>query len=103
MRTRVERVGGATACDGGLPAGSERGNPGPMWNDPYLETCCRSALHRLSLCDERGRPDGTRAELKDARCLDRLEHLGFAVHVDDCYRMTEAGVARHDREIMKVA
>ncbi|NPD66848.1 hypothetical protein HN018_04590 [Lichenicola cladoniae] len=74
-----------------------------MWNDPYLETCCRSALHRLSLCDDRGRPDGTRAELKDARCLDRLEQLGFAVHVGDSYRMTEAGVARHDREIMKVA
>ncbi|MGI4744865.1 MAG: hypothetical protein ACRYFY_02310 [Janthinobacterium lividum] len=60
-------------------------------------------MHRLSLCDDRGRPDSTRAELKDARCLDRLKQLGFAAHIDDHYRMTKAGVARHDREIMKVA
>ena len=47
-----------------------------MWNEPYLETCCRSALHRLLLCESAGRPDHTEADLKDARCLDRLTELG---------------------------
>ncbi|WP_419731138.1 hypothetical protein [Lichenicola sp.] len=73
-----------------------------MWNEPYLETCCRSALHRLSLCDETGRPDGSVAELKDARCLERLEQLGLASHAGARFRLTEAGVARHNREIMKL-
>ncbi|MBE7209802.1 MAG: hypothetical protein INR65_02190 [Gluconacetobacter diazotrophicus] len=70
-----------------------------MWNEPYLETCCRSALHRLRLCGDAGRPDAHRAELKDARCLDRLEQLGFATHEGAQYRITQAGLARHDSEI----
>ena len=74
-----------------------------MWNEPYLETCCRSALHRLSLCDDDGRPDDSVVALKDARCLERLEQLGFASHAGARYRLTAAGVARHDREIMKLA
>lgn len=74
-----------------------------MWNEPYLETCCRSALHRLRLCGPEGRPDAGRTELKDARCLDRLDQLGFAVHAQDRYRITPAGAARHDQEIMRVA
>ncbi len=74
-----------------------------MWNEPYLETCCRSALHRLLLCGGAGRPDAHRAELKDARCLERLEQLGFAAHVGDHFALTPAGRARHDREIRKVA
>ena len=74
-----------------------------MWNEPYLETCCRSALHRLLLCEEVGRPDASRTELKDARCLDRLEQLGLAACAAHRYRITPAGRGRHDREIMKVA
>ncbi len=74
-----------------------------MWNEPYLETCCRSALHRLLLCGGTGRPDAHRAELKDARCLDRLEQLGLAVHVGDHFAITPSGLARHDQEIRKVA
>ena len=74
-----------------------------MWNEPYLETCCRSALHRLLLCGHAGRPDAHRAELKDARCLERLEQLGFAVHVESHFAITPDGRARHDREIRKVA
>ena len=73
-----------------------------MWNEPYLETCCRSALHRLRLCGEAGRPDGHREELKDARCLDRLQGLGLAVHDVDRYRITIAGQARHELEIAKI-
>jgi hypothetical protein len=26
-----------------------------MWNQPYLETCCRSAIHRMILCGDMGR------------------------------------------------
>ena len=73
-----------------------------MWNEPYLETCCRSALHRLLLCGEDGRPDGHRQELKDARCLDRLHALGLAAHRGARYRITPAGRERHASEIMGV-
>ena len=43
-----------------------------MYDEPYLETCCRSALHRVRLAGEAGRPDG----LKDGPCLHRLEAMG---------------------------
>lgn len=67
-----------------------------MWNQPYLETCCRSALHRLMLAGDPGRP---RSE-KDAPCLDRLTELGFAQPgPDGRYRLTLAGRQRHDAEI----
>ena len=45
-----------------------------MWHEPYLETCCRSALHRLTLVGGPGRPDG----LKDGPCLERLQAMGLA-------------------------
>ena len=44
-----------------------------MWNEPYLETCCRSALHRLMLSGPIGRPPG----LKDGQCLIRLAGMGL--------------------------
>jgi hypothetical protein len=70
-----------------------------MWNQPYLETCCRSALHRLALAGDLGRP---RSE-KDAPCLDRLTELGFAVPgPDGRYRLTAEGCQRHDSEITTV-
>jgi len=69
-----------------------------MWSQPYLETCCRSALHRLLLCGGIGRPPG----LKDGRCLERLAALGFAAQRDDGrYVLTRAGLARYDTEIGK--
>jgi len=69
-----------------------------MWNEPYLETCCRSALHRLTLCGDAGRPSG----LKDGRCLDRLAGLGLARRrPDGRYEPSEAGLARHARDILK--
>ena len=74
-----------------------------MWNEPYLETCCRSALHRLKLCGEAGRPDAAEADLKDARCLERLTDLGLAAHDGGRYRINKAGLARHATEIRKVA
>ena len=67
-----------------------------VWTAPYLETCCRSALHRLLLCAEIGRPDG----LKDGPCLARLAGEGLAYRrADGRYALSEAGRARHAREI----
>jgi hypothetical protein len=69
-----------------------------MWDEPYLETCCRSALHRLVLCGELGRPEG----LKDGSCLARLATMGLARQRDDGrFEITAAGHRRHEREILK--
>ena len=71
-----------------------------MWNEPYLETCCRSALHRLHQSGAIGRPSG----LKDGPCLERLAGRGFArLRPDDRYEITEAGLARHTSEILRRA
>jgi hypothetical protein len=68
-----------------------------MWNQPYLETCCRSALHRLSLAGDVGRPPG----LKDGPCLARLAEEGFAqARGDGRFILTVAGHARHAAEIL---
>lgn len=69
-----------------------------MWDEPYLETCCRSALHRLVLVGSVGRPGG----LKDGPCLRRLAGMGMAEQrADGRYAITEAGRARHASEILK--
>jgi hypothetical protein len=69
-----------------------------MWNEPYLETCCRSALHRLTLVADHGRPPG----LKDGPCLDRLTNLGLAQpRHDGRYEITATGRARHATEVLK--
>jgi hypothetical protein len=69
-----------------------------MWNEPYLETCCRSALHRLALCGGLGRPAG----LKDGPCLARLAEMGLArSRHDGRYEITPAGRARHAGEILQ--
>lgn len=69
-----------------------------IWNEPYLETCCRSALHRLTLVGEPGRPDG----LKDGPCLARLREMGLArLRADGRYELTAEGIARHAREILR--
>ena len=71
-----------------------------MWNEPYLETCCRSALHRLTLCEEAGRPPG----LKDGPCLERLCTMAMVQRRGDGrYEITDAGRARHRSEIVKAA
>jgi hypothetical protein len=65
-----------------------------MWNKPYLETCCRSALHRLMLSGKVGRP----AEYEDGPCLARLAGLGLAVPRGDTrYEVTAAGICQHRR------
>ncbi len=68
-----------------------------MWREPYLETCCRSALHRLALAGDAGRPAG----LSDGPCLDRLAGLGLtSLRPDGRYQLTQAGDARHCSEIL---
>jgi hypothetical protein len=68
-----------------------------MWNEPYLETCCRSALHRLTLVGPQGRPPG----LADAPCLQRLSSMGLAVQrADGSFAITSEGAARHAGEIL---
>ncbi|MBE7730673.1 hypothetical protein [Komagataeibacter sp. FXV3] len=70
-----------------------------MWNEPYLETCCRSALHRLKLSGHAGRP----ANVPDAPCLKRLSHMGLACSAgNDRFTLTGAGHARHRTEILKL-
>jgi hypothetical protein len=80
-----------------LAVGREAKEMRRMWNEPYLESCCRSALHRLMLSGAPGRPDG----LKDGRCLERLETLGLAQQrADHRFTATEAGRLRHADEVL---
>jgi hypothetical protein len=69
-----------------------------MWDEPYLETCCRSALHRLSLSGATGR----RADNMDGACLARLETMGLAERRGHgSYVLTVAGTVRHDRDVRR--
>jgi hypothetical protein len=69
-----------------------------MWNEPYLESCCRSALHRLTLVGPQGRPDG----LKDQPCLLRLQNMGLAEQLPGGhFVITPPGRGRHAAEILK--
>ena len=72
-----------------------------MWQEPYLETCCRSALHRLTLVGGPGRPDG----LKDGPCLERLQAMGLARRRPDDGRFenTPEGLDRHANEVLRKA
>jgi hypothetical protein len=71
---------------------------GPVWKAPYLETCCRSALHRLVLSGPIGRPAG----LKDGPCLERLARMTLArQRTDGRYTVTPEGSLRHAREVLK--
>jgi len=66
------------------------------YDEPYLETCCRSTLHRLLLCASTGRPTG----LKDQPCLERLERLGLSeLRYDGRFVITQGGLKRHCEEI----
>ena len=68
-----------------------------MWHEPYLETCCRSALHRLHLSGAVGRPAG----LKDGPCLERLTRMGLTrQRADGWFEMTQEGERRHAVEVL---
>lgn len=71
---------------------------GRMWNEPFLESCCRSALHRLTLVGPPGRPDG----LKDGPCLARIAAIGLArLRSDGRYEISDDGRVHHARLILK--
>ncbi|MDB5372272.1 MAG: hypothetical protein JWP04_914 [Belnapia sp.] len=77
-------------------------NEPKSWNEPYLETCCRAALHRLSLVGAGGRPDGLPSGVKDGPCLARLGGMGLARLRDDGrHALTAAGAERHASEILR--
>jgi hypothetical protein len=70
----------------------------PVWDQPYLETCCRAALHRLHLCGPAGRPSG----LMDDPCLRRLTAMGLCrLAADGDFTITEAGQRRHATDVLK--
>ena len=69
-----------------------------MWDEPYLESCCRAALHRLMLAGGAGRPEG----LKDGPCLERLAAMGLvSQRQDQRFTATAAGSERHASEVLK--
>ncbi|MFT8563636.1 MAG: hypothetical protein ABF742_02875 [Acetobacter orientalis] len=69
-----------------------------VWKEPYLETCCRSALHRLCLSGDLGRPEG----LQDDPCLKRMQGMGFVARsAQGRFYITEEGQARHTQEVLK--
>jgi len=71
-----------------------------MYDEPYLETCCRAALHRLVLAGTAGRPGG----LKDGPCLERLAEDGLAQERGDGrFEPTPPGRQRHRNEVLRVA
>jgi len=70
---------------------------GCMWDQPYLETCCRSALHRLRLSGEVGRP----ADLADGPCLVRLASMGLCgERADGRFVINATGARRHQDEVL---
>ena len=102
LRARADVQFFVDAADVGVhraPADQQRPDITFMWNQPYLETCCRSALHRLTLGGAAGRPPG----LKDGRCLERLSARGWSARPDGRYELTEAGIARHASEVLHIA
>ncbi len=72
-----------------------------VWDEPYLETCCRAALHRLVLAGAIGRSDRLPDGLKDGACLHRLAGMGLTVlRTDGRFGLTPAGTARHGTEVL---
>ena len=75
-----------------------------MWQEPYLETCCRAALHRLVLAGAAGRPEGEPGVVRDGPCLERLQGLGLVRRrADGRFEITPEGVERHAGEILRRA
>ena len=69
------------------------------FDQPYLETCCRSALHRVLLAGDIGRPPA----MKDGSCLDRLATLALAREREDGrFEITDEGRHRHDALVTPV-
>ena len=61
-----------------------------MWDQPYLETCCRSALHRLLLAGGTGRP----ADLKDAAAALRSGSAEVRAAMSGAYKVKRRALSR---------
>jgi hypothetical protein len=71
-----------------------------VWNQPYLETCCRAALHRLYLSAPAGRPAGQ----MDEPCQLRLEGMGLCQFGGNGrFTINQAGQRRHAIEVLKLS
>jgi hypothetical protein len=93
----------------GAHQGCRRINPGlafqrhfekfaAVWDQPYLETCCRSALHRLQLSGRAGRPPN----LLDGPCLLRIAAMGLCdQRADGRFTINAEGTLRHATEVLK--
>jgi hypothetical protein len=69
-----------------------------MWDQPYLESCCRAALHRLYLAAGDGRPH----DQMDGPCLVRLAGMGMCGQsTDGRFALTPDGTQRHAVEVLK--
>jgi hypothetical protein len=69
-----------------------------VWDQPYLETCCRSALHRLHLGGRAGRPPDS----LDGKCLLRIAAMGLCdQRPDERFVINAAGVRRHAAEVLQ--
>ena len=82
----------------GLDFSRPRAKSWVVWNQPYLETCCRAALHRLSLAGSAGRPIG----MMDNLCLTRLADMGLCKRTATSFTLTPSGRERHATEILNV-
>ena len=84
----------------GVASGGNQAEVGGVWNQPYLETCCRAALHRLYLAADDGRP----GDRMDAPCLVRLSGMGLSEQRGDGrFVLTPDGALRHATEVLKHA
>jgi hypothetical protein len=69
-----------------------------VWDQPYLETCCRSALHRLQLSGRAGRPPGS----LDGTCLLRIASMGLCdQRADGRFVISAEGARRHAAEVLQ--
>jgi hypothetical protein len=69
-----------------------------VWDQPYLETCCRSALHRLQLSRRAGRPP----DLLDGKCLLRIASMGLCdQRPDGRFVISAEGIRRHAAEVLQ--
>lgn len=93
-----ERKRSAACRPGGLARGRQVSEVDAVWDQPYLETCCRAALHRLYLAGPAGRP----ADQMDAPCLVRLAGMGLCdQRSDERFTLNPEGTQRHATEVLK--
>jgi len=94
------RARGTCIFADGLAFGGCLANRVAVWNQPYLETCCRAALHRLHLCGQAGRPAGQ----MDEPCQHRLVAMGLCrVGRGGRFTISQAGQQRHATEVLKTS